>query len=142
LRTTPKITIRTIGDGDHPVGDPVPPQRRDDAAEQADRHHEDERERGQLERVDERRSEQVRHGDVVLERVPEVAADEVADPVPVLRRDRPVDPVLVVEHRDVVRARERAEHVPPDVARKQLRGREDDHAQHEERDHGEREAFQ
>src|SRR5713101_8715616 len=40
----------------------------------------------------------------------------------------------MVEHRDVVRARERPEYVAPDVTRQQLRGREDEHAQHKERD--------
>ena len=43
---------------------------------------------------------------------------------------------------DVLLAREVAEHVAPDVARQQLRGREHDHAQEPQRDQGEREPFQ
>ena len=60
------------------VGHPPAPQAGDRAAEDAQRDDEDERDGGELERVDERRPEQVGDRDLVLQRRAEVAVEEVA----------------------------------------------------------------
>ncbi len=55
-----------------------------DAADDGERNDHDEREGGELERVHERRPDQLAHGEAVGERRPEVAVEEPRDPVPVL----------------------------------------------------------
>ena len=125
---------REARDGDQAVRHPPPPQAGDRAAEDAERDDEHEGDGGELERVDERRPEQIRDRDLVLQRRAEVAVEEVREPVPVLLVERTVEPERLVEVVDVLLAREGAEHVAPDVSRQHLRRREDDDAEQEERD--------
>ncbi len=128
--------------GDDPVDSGVASQRGDDAAEDRERDDDDERDRGELHRVDEGVAEQLADGHVVGERVSEVSVEKPREPVPVLREDRAVGAELVVQVLDRGLVGEGAEDAPGDVAREHLGADEDEHAQEKKRDEGEAESFE
>ena len=117
----------------------------DDAAEDAERHDDARtRRRASLSEFDERRAEQVADRHLVLERRAEVAVQRsVVIQSQYCVDQRPVDAELVVAAR-----RRRCwlaklpEDVAADVARQQLRRGEHDHAEQEQRDEREAEAFE
>jgi hypothetical protein len=134
---------RQPDDGDRAVGRPSNAEAGEHAAEDPERHHEEKREDRQLHGVDERGLEDAPYRLVRLcERYTEVASHDPAHPVGVLDDRRPVRAVLVVVrgHRLLrcIRPQDRSTH----VAGQELRGREDDRAEEEERDQREAEALE
>src|SRR5438552_1674024 len=99
LSQIPKMMMSTIAvtNSGPAVGETSLLERRDDASEDAERDDEDERDRPELQRVDERGPEEVPDGNLVLQRRPHVAAQESRDPIRVLRQYGAVHSELVVE---------------------------------------------
>ena len=91
---------RQAADGDDPVDRLARVQRRDHAAQDAERHDDDERQERELERLRHGGRDQVADRALEGERGAEVAVQDVADPGRVLRQQRLVGAELVVERVD------------------------------------------
>jgi len=134
---------RKSDDGDPAIGRPPDAQAGEDAAEDPERDDDQKREHGKLHGVDERGLDDVpdrrlRRG----ERVTEVSSHDPTQPVDVLDDCGSVRAVLVVVCRHRLFGGVRPEHRASHVAGQELRGREDDRAEEEERDQREARALE
>ena len=117
-------------------------QRGEHAAQDPERHDDHEREERELQRADERVPDEISDRRRVLVRGAEVAGHHATRPVEVALRDRVVHAELLVQQVDGPLVRERAEDRAARVAGQELRRREDDDAEQDERDRREGEALE
>jgi hypothetical protein len=113
-----------------------------DAAKDTDWDDQQEGDSAKLQRIEQRRRDERRHGASVAVGHAHVADDEMANPVPVLDQDRTIDAEFVIEIGDGLRVGERPQDRATNIARQQLPAGEHQNAQQPERDHGEQQALQ
>ncbi len=95
-------------------------KRRPDSARDAERNHQHEGERRELQRVDQCLEHERRHRRAECERGAHIAGQKMRDPIPILEGERPVQAQLMVEDRDRSCVRERTQNGASHVAGEQL----------------------
>ena len=120
-------------DGDrHAVEGPAEPRRGEGPEDEAREDHDEEAPSHQDQRVPDLAHQHLRDRDVHDVRVPEVPLKEVPEPDEVLDDHRAVESELLAERRGALLAREHAEDLLGDVARREVEREEDDEGDAEE----------